>query len=77
MAPAHLRLRGVRLLALLLTCLLLASCGPEADRARGGGPGADTGNRHLGSPALEIHGQIDPSYDTPRQGQGIAEEESR
>ena len=33
-------------LPLLATCLALAGCeSPEAARTRGGGPGADTGNR--------------------------------
>jgi hypothetical protein len=39
------RLRAARLaLALGLLGGLLAACGPEDGRARGGGPGADVGN---------------------------------
>jgi hypothetical protein len=33
------------LMALLATVLALAACGPEDGRARGGGPGADGGNK--------------------------------
>lgn len=37
--------RALRLLLLLgLLGALLAACGPEDGRARGGGPGADVGN---------------------------------
>jgi hypothetical protein len=32
-------------IALLLAALALAACGPEDGRARGGGEGADGGNR--------------------------------
>jgi hypothetical protein len=32
-------------LGLLAALLALAACGPEDGRARGGGPGADVGNR--------------------------------
>jgi hypothetical protein len=40
----------------------LACASPEALRARGGGPGADTGNR----PAVtEIHGGAEMYYRTP------------
>lgn len=36
----------IRVLPLFATCLTLAGCeSPEAARTRGGGPGADTGNR--------------------------------
>jgi hypothetical protein len=51
---------------ILVLVLLLPACSPEATRARGGGPGADVGNH--GDP-LEIHGQTNPSYNTPRVGQ--------
>jgi hypothetical protein len=43
--------------------LLLAACAsPEAVRTRGGGPGADVGNR--GAP-VEIHAGAEPYYKTP------------
>ncbi|MCG8350670.1 MAG: hypothetical protein MI924_23115 [Chloroflexales bacterium] len=35
----------VRLLLTLVLAALLAACGPENGRARGGGPGADIGNK--------------------------------
>ena len=53
-------------ISLLMCGLLLAACSPEATRTRGGGPGADIGNRQ--TPA-QIHGQINPYYETPRFGQ--------
>jgi hypothetical protein len=43
--------------------LLLAACAsPEAVRTRGGGPGADVGNR--GEP-VEMHAGAEPYYETP------------
>ena len=52
---------GVVLLA------LAAGCSPEATRTRGGGPGADVGNRDPGLP--EIHGPVsNPSFQTPKVG---------
>ena len=39
-----LRHYGVRALGAALLAALLAGCGPEAGRARGGGMGADVGN---------------------------------
>ncbi|MDI3339963.1 MAG: hypothetical protein QJR03_05460 [Sphaerobacter sp.] len=46
--------RGRVILAVVLTSLvLLAGCGPEASRTRGGGPGADIGNR---SGTVQLHG---------------------
>jgi hypothetical protein len=59
--------RGATLLVCALLALL-AACSPEATRRRGAGPGADIGNH--GSP-MEIHGQTNPSYQTPRVGQAI------
>jgi len=46
--------------------LLVSACSPEATRVRNGGPGGDIGNR---SPEPEIHGRVDPYYETPRYGQ--------
>jgi hypothetical protein len=49
---------------LFLAIAVLASCeSPEADRVRGGGPGADTGNR--GNP-VRMHEGSRPYHDTPR-----------
>ena len=54
----------------LLSLVLMASaCSPEATRVRGGGPGADIGNRTY--PLPEIHGGSNSNLDTPRVGQGI------
>ena len=48
------------LIALLVTHAACAS--PEADRSRGGGPGADVGN--VGA-TVEIHAGAEPYYKTP------------
>jgi hypothetical protein len=50
---------------LLLVCVLgLAACSsPEATRTRGGGPGADTGNR---APIVRMHEGSRPYHETPR-----------
>ena len=58
------RRAGLRPLAMTYFCaLLLAACSsPEATRTRGGGPGADVGNR--GSP-VELHAGAQPYHNTP------------
>ncbi len=68
--------KAKRLLALVLVVagLVAAGCSPEATRTRGGGPGADVGNRTLG-PAVDLHGRTNPLFDTPAIGQ--AEQASR
>ncbi|MBI3965079.1 MAG: hypothetical protein HY329_05530 [Chloroflexi bacterium] len=70
------RVRGSRLarLALLAGLAVLAAvgstgCGPESERGRGGGPGADIGNRVLGT-SVELHGRTEPYYLTPAVGTG-------
>ncbi len=51
-------------LAMALAALIAAGCAsPEADRARGGGPGADTGNR---GDVLMMHEGSRPFFGTPR-----------
>jgi hypothetical protein len=51
-----------------LAVLALAACGsPEARRTRGGGPGADIGNR---AKQMEIHGALNPFYKTPLRSPG-------
>jgi len=50
-------------LLLLLTLLLTACSSPEANRVRGGGPGADIGNR---SGAIETHAGSAPYWQTPK-----------
>lgn len=43
--------------------LLLTACAsPEATRARGGGPGADVGNR---AAPIEFHAGAEPYHQTP------------
>ena len=47
----------------------LTACGPEADRERGGGAGADIGNRDAGATPVALHGEVPPEdriyHDTP------------
>lgn len=50
----------VRLLVLLLAAAACTS--PEAERERGGGPGADPGNRDA---VVEMHQGAEPYHDTP------------
>lgn len=46
-----------------LLALALAACNsPEATRTRGGGPGADVGNR---SPVVDMHQGARPYFQTP------------
>jgi hypothetical protein len=52
---------GIRLLAASLF-LLLACASPEASRTRGGGPGADVGNRNQ---PVELHAGALPFSETP------------
>jgi len=48
---------------LLLTLGAAAGCrSPEATRVRGGGPGADIGNR---TPVVEMHAGSRPYHETP------------
>jgi hypothetical protein len=58
-------------ITMLLLTLALAACGPEAARMRGGGPGADPGNRDA---EVEIHGPTNPGYDTPQLGKAMEQE---
>ncbi len=47
----------------LFLVLLAAACSsPEAARVRGGGPGADVGNR---KPVVQMHEGARPYHDTP------------
>lgn len=48
--------------ALLLASMVAACASPEASRARGGGPGADSGNRDS---LLELHDGTQPYHQTP------------
>jgi hypothetical protein len=50
---------------LLIVCVAAAGCdSPEATRVRGGGPGADVGNR---SGTVEMHGGSQPFWKTPER----------
>ncbi|MGQ0814853.1 MAG: hypothetical protein ACT4O1_10365 [Gemmatimonadota bacterium] len=42
--------------------LVLGCAGPESERHRGGGPGADPGNRRR---IIKMHEGAEPYYDTP------------
>jgi hypothetical protein len=53
---------GVALLVIL--CSYLSACNsPERSRTRGGGPGADVGNRR---PVVKMHEGARPFYQTPQ-----------
>ena len=53
----------MRLVLLATMLIALAGCdSPEASRVRGGGPGADTGNRGA---ELLMHEGSEPYYKTP------------
>jgi hypothetical protein len=55
-------------IALLVTCTGLASCAsPETTRTRGGGPGADVGNR---SHEVKMHEGSYPYWKTPERIEG-------
>ena len=47
---------------LVLLCVLSACTSPETGRSRGGGPGADVGNR---TKFMRMHEGSDPFYKTP------------
>jgi hypothetical protein len=66
----------VSLLVVALLVVALAACAsPEAKRSRGGGPGADPGNRGA---EVELHGEgPDPYFGTPVLGSASARTSSR
>lgn len=51
------------LVGVCLAVAMIACTSPEARRARGGGPGADPGNR---GQVVRIHEGSQPYYETPR-----------
>ena len=53
------------LLLVILAMVSVACTSPEAQRSRGGGPGADVGNRDA---VVEIHAGAQPYYQTPCRG---------
>ena len=48
---------------LVVLCALAACTSPETGRSRGGGPGADVGNR---TKVVRMHEGADPFYKTPK-----------
>jgi len=48
---------------LVVLCALAACTSPETGRLRGGGPGADVGNR---TEVVRMHEGADPFYKTPK-----------
>lgn len=53
----------LRVTMLVIACSTFAGCGsPEVRRMRGGGPGADVGNR---SRTVEMHDGSQPFWKTP------------
>ena len=48
---------------LVVLCALAACTSPETGRSRGGGPGADVGNR---TKFVRMHEGADPFYKTPK-----------
>jgi hypothetical protein len=58
-------IRLLMLIVLLGGCAALAACAsPEATRTRGGGPGADVGNRRQ---TVNLHEGSDPFWKTPNR----------
>jgi hypothetical protein len=54
---------GIAFLVLILCPWLSACYSPETSRTRGGGPGADVGNRR---PFINMHEGSRPFYQTPQ-----------
>ena len=51
------------LIFLAIVCMIAACASPETGRPRGGGPGADVGNK---SKVMRMHEGADPFYKTPK-----------
>ncbi len=65
------RTRSARTTALVVLAaftLLLVACGPESERTRGGGPGADIGNHGR---TVSLHGDGVMFHETPLVGNAI------
>ena len=56
-------MRPTPIIFLVVLCALAACASPETGRSRGGGPGADTGNR---TKVVRMHEGADPFYKTPK-----------
>lgn len=69
-------------MVLMIACVMSGCASPEARRTRGGGPGADVGNRpevvrmHLGSDPFwktpDVIGKEHPPLDPARQAQRLS-----
>jgi hypothetical protein len=57
------KINFLTVLPLLAACIVVGCASPEASRTRGGGPGADVGNR---AESIEMHEGSDPFYQTPQ-----------
>jgi hypothetical protein len=59
-----------RMAIVALTAAVLLGCSsPEANRVRGGGPGADVGNRSRG--VVQLHAGSNIYHRTPTEGRGL------
>ena len=56
-------MRHTTIIFLAVVCALAACTSPETGRSRGGGPGADVGNK---TKFMRIHEGADPFYKTPK-----------
>ena len=56
-------MRPTQVIFLLVLCAVAACASPETGRLRGGGQGADTGNR---TKVVRMHEGADPFYKTPK-----------
>ena len=53
----------IAIIFLVVVCAVAACTSPEAGRSRGGGQGADVGNR---TKVVRMHEGADPFYKTPK-----------
>ncbi len=58
----------MKVIALVLVLLVAACASPEAHRTRGGGPGADVGNRGV---VVHMHQGARPYWGTPCRTVGV------
>ncbi|HEY7062413.1 MAG TPA: hypothetical protein VII06_13120 [Chloroflexota bacterium] len=57
-------MKRIALLGLMIAALAAGACSPEASSTRGGGSGADVGNRWQPG-GVDLHGRQNPFYGTP------------
>ena len=71
--------RSLPIVCLFFLVVLSAGCGPEADRTRGGGAGADIGNYPDPRQNVQLHGDVSGPpqiyFNTPKRivPEGIGE----